>query len=667
MRSPRPPASLRLLLLPSLLLLLGAPAAAQPWAAEGERLAARQALAAAARGRWLEADSVSLAADPLARKIITWLRVQTRGAATAPEVAGFLLGNRDWPMLGTIALRAEEALAADPDDSLVLRYFRRMPSPRTLDGARRLAEALERGGRGAEAAPMLRAAWREAAGDAAAESAFLASAAGTLTPEDHARRFDRLALQRETAAATRVVPLLDPGRAAAAQARLALLADRPDAETLVPAGAAREIGLLHDLARWLRRRDRDAEAAAVWREATPLQHDLPPEATRAIWTERQVLSRKLLRLGDATSAYAVAAAHGQAAPGEPRQEGEFLAGFIALRRLNDPARALAHFIMVSQDSRSVITRARSLYWQGRAHAAAGDAARARQAWQQAAELPHAFYGQLAGLMLGDDGAELSARIAAVPSPAASVEQAEAFGMRELVRAVATLADLGDTQRARTFLLRLEELSPDAADRWLIARLAVLIGRTDHAVWVARRAGADGVLLPVEGWPTPYSAPQDGEVEPALVFAISRQESNFETTAVSSSNARGLMQLLPATAAGVARRLGIPHQPAMLTSNPGHNLRLGAAYVGDMLARFDGALPLAAAAYNAGPSRVTEWLGTYGDPRTGTVDMLDWIEQIPFSETRNYVQRVIENVAIYRARIPGSASLPHPMARWIAAP
>jgi soluble lytic murein transglycosylase len=650
-------------------LLLAAPATAQPWATESERLAGRQALAAAARGRWLEADSVSLAADPLARKLVTWMRVQTRGAATAPEVAGFLVANRDWPFPATIARRAEEALAADPDDSLVLRFLERMPPPRTLDGARRFAEALDRAGRGAEATPMLRAAWRQAGGDAGAEAAFLARAGSVLTQEDHASRFDQLAFQRETAAASRVVPLLAPPAASVAQARLALLADRADAEGMAPRDgpARRQIGLLHDLARWLRRRDRDADAAAVWREATPLQRDLSPEVARAIWSERQVLSRKLLRLGDARAAYEVAASHGQAAQGEPRQDAEFLAGLIALRRLDDPARALRHFVMVGQDSRSIITRARSLYWQGRAHAAAGDAARARQTWQQAATMPHAFYGQLAGIALGDGGAELSARIAAVPSPTATAEQAEAFAGRELVRAVATLADLGETQRALTFLLRLEELSPDEADRWLITRLALLIGRPDHAVWVARRAGADGVLLPVEGWPTPYAAPQDAAVDPAIVFAIARQESNFDSAAVSSANARGLMQLLPGTAAGVARRLGIPHRPAMLTTDPPHNLRLGAAYFDELLARFDGAVPLAAAAYNAGPARVTEWLGTYGDPRSGAVEMLDWIEQIPFSETRNYVQRVMENIAIYQARTASTASLPHPMARWIVAP
>jgi soluble lytic murein transglycosylase len=172
-----------------------------------------------------------------------------------------------------------------------------------------------------------------------------------------------------------------------------------------------------------------------------------------------------------------------------------------------------------------------------------------------------------------------------------------------------------------------------------------------------------VILLEDGWPTPYPTPSD-LAEPALVNAITRQESNFELGAVSSANARGPMQLLPSTAQNVARRLGNPHQTAMLTTDAGHNMRLGAAYINDMLGRYAGAMPLAAAAYNAGPGRVDEWLGTYGDPRGG-VDVRDWIEQIPFTETRNYVQRVIENVVVYRARNPATADLPHPLSQFMA--
>jgi soluble lytic murein transglycosylase len=290
----------------------------------------------------------------------------------------------------------------------------------------------------------------------------------------------------------------------------------------------------------------------------------------------------------------------------------------------------------------------------------GRDAEARARWEAAATFPVAFYGQLASRALGETPQQLSARINATLMPDPPAEVARIFGARELSRAAVTLADLGQSDRARLFLLRMEDLSPDATDRWLIARLAVLMGRPDHAVWVARRAGADGVILLQDGWPTPYAAPSDA-AEPALVHAITRQESNFELTAVSSANARGPMQLLPSTAAAVARRLNIPHSVGMLTTDAAHNLRLGSTYIQERMARFDNAMPLAAAAYNAGTGRVDEWLVTYGDPRQqGGPDIREWIELIPFSETRNYVQRVIENVVVYRARNPATASLAHPL-------
>jgi soluble lytic murein transglycosylase len=276
----------------------------------------------------------------------------------------------------------------------------------------------------------------------------------------------------------------------------------------------------------------------------------------------------------------------------------------------------------------------------------------------------AFYGQLASRALGESPARLSERIRATALPEPSAEVARAFAGRELARAAVTIADLGQSDRARLFLLRMEEMAADATERWLIARLAVLIGRPDHAVWIARRSGADGVILLEDGWPTPYPTPSDG-AEPALVNAITRQESNFELTAVSPANARGPMQLLPSTAQAVARRLGIAHNTAMLTRDAAHNILLGSTYINERMARYSGAMPLAAAAYNAGAGRVDEWLVTMGDPRLPDgPDIRDWIELIPFGETRNYVQRVIENVVVYRARNPATADLPHPLERFL---
>lgn len=651
----------RFLLLASLALPLplALPAAAQPWAPEPARAAGRQALTAASAGRWAEADSFAAAADPLAAKIALWMRLTNRAApASANELVDFIAENPDWPYPDTLNRRAEIALATDGDDALALRHFGRNP-PRSLAGVLRYAQALQGAGRPTEVQAVIRRGWVETQGDVLTEEALLQRYGALLSADDHWRRFDHLAFARDFAGAAREAGRLADPQASAAAARLALMRDDDSALAATPT----DIGWAYERARLLRRRERDAEAAVAWVAAEPLQAGLQGDAARAVWVERNILARKLLRLGQPREAYRTAAVHGQAEPGEPRGEAEFLAGFIALRRLEDPAAAQRHFAMVGQDSRSVITRARSAYWQGRALAARGDTARARAQYAAGADLPVAFYGQLSALALGDDAAALSARILRTPAPPVTPPRAVDFAGRELARAVLTLADLGDSRRARIFLLRIEDLAADGTDRMLAARLATHIGRPDHAVWIARRAGADGDIILPEGWPAPYSPPVTSP-EPAFINAITRQESNFDTEAVSGSNARGLMQLLPSTAAQVARQLGVPYQVGQLTGDPQANMRLGAGYLDQMLNRYGGALPLAAAAYNAGPGRVDQWLGTYGDPRGTDVDMIDWMEQIPFNETRNYVQRVVENAVVYRAADSAAASRVHPLATYL---
>lgn len=640
-----------MLVLPLALALSIQAAHAQP-----QREAGRQALAAAQAQRWSEAQSAAASADPLIAKMVTWMRLTQRGGAgSAAEIVGFIESASDWPSQDALARRAEELLANDPDDALAIRFFTPRPA-RTLDGASRHVAALVNAGRTAEARAAARRAWAEdTPADAAAEPGFLARAGEFLTPEEHWRRFNRFSFGRDFAAGQRLLPLLDAQRRALAELRIAYSGGN-DAN---PAAAARDAGATLERARMLRRAERDAEAAAAWAAGVASQSGLPPEAQRAIWTERQVLARKLMRLGNPQAAYNVAAQHGQTVAGEPRQEAEFLAGFIALRLLNDPARAMPHFQRLAEGSRSAITQARAAYWQGRAEP---NAAAARAHFERAAGFPVTFYGQMGALALGENGAQISARINGLAVPRPTEAEARAFMNRELPRLLLTLTELGEARRGRPFLLRLEDTAPSNAERLLVARLATAMGRPDQAVWVARRAGVHGAMLVEDGWPAPFAAP-DNSAEPAVVFAITRQESNFEVDVVSPANARGVMQLLPATAQSVARRLNIPHQVAWLTSDPAHNSRLGAAYIQERLDRYGGVMPFAFAAYNAGAARVDEWLSTYGDPRQGTVRMLDWIEMIPFTETRNYVQRVIENVAVYRARDARAAALDHPMAAW----
>lgn len=628
-------------LLATLACLPALPGLAQP----AEAAALRQALNLAGTGRWAEADNV-VASLPLAGKIIRWVRL-TAGPADPDAAARFLADNPDWPLPTTIRRRAEAQVALYPDDAYAGAWFARHP-PLTPQGMLRQAELLRAAGRVNDAAIVARQAWTEAPSDEVFERAVLEKLGPLLKPADHLARFDRLAFRGDAQAAARLLPLLPPAQLPQAQAVLALLGGA-DA-TVDPRDAT--AFLLR--ARLLRRQDQDGELAAWWRRAPT-----PPEPDRAaaLWAERQVFARRTLRLGDPATAYAIAAAHGMQGGSEAALEAHFVAGWLALRFVNDAAAADRHFTQLEAAAVSPISVARGKYWRGRAVQAQGQDG--TPFFAEAAAHPATYYGQLAILALGEGSAGIAARLAALPQPMLEAEQISHFAGRELARAAALLAEADERGRTRTFLLRLEMLAPTAADRRLAAALAVALGRHDVGVEIARRTGPkDGATLLAAGWPEPYEPPGPHR---ALALALMRQESNFDTGAVSPAGARGLMQLMPATARATARKLGLAHTAAKLTAEPAYNMALGTAYLADRIEEFDGAVPLALAGYNAGPQRVRQWLSEAGDPRIplsqGGADPIDWIERIPFSETRNYVQRVTESIAIYRARANDAALHP----------
>ncbi len=594
--------------------------------------------------RWAEAQAQAARfADPVAEKLVLYLRLRAPGAAEAAEIADFMQRNPDWPAQAELERRRQEAIAAEPDDAAVLAQC--TPTPAVAAAMLRCAEATANAGRTAEADTLARLAWVSAIDAAPAEVAFLHRWSGVANADDQWARFQRLAGLSDPAAALRQIVRLDPAHHAAAEARLAAKRNDPQAEALVanlPAALQADPGLTLDRVRALRLSNHDNEAAALLLRAGGESQAASWSSlswSSASWPERNLLARRLLHDGNAATAYAIVAAHGLTAD-EPRAEAEFLAGFIALRLLHDPARAAGHFGLLA-NSHAAISQARAHYWLARTAAAAGGDARAE--FQQAAAWPTTFYGQLAILALGEVP---GARIARLHDPTWSEGAALAFTGHEILRAAAWLIAWGDPQRARMFLTRMDELAPITAERALTAAFATRTGLPDGAVFVARRMGRDGLALPYLGWPAPYdpAAPPD----PAFSLGIMRQESSFDIAAVSSSGARGLMQLMPPTATTVAKQLGILASVSTLTSDPSHNIRLGTAYLQEVLTQFDNCLPLAAAAYNAGPHRVGQWLVDNGDPRVGPVDMVDWIELIPVGETRNYVQRVTENVVMYRA-------------------
>jgi soluble lytic murein transglycosylase len=604
-------------------------------------------------GQWPEAQAAAARmGDPVAVKLIVWYRMLAPNAASAAEIAAFIRQNPDWPLPTLMERRRQEAIAAEHDNATVTALCtekKPTPTPARGEALFRCADALANLGRGKEAGVLAGEAWVSAISDPATEAAFIQRFPGLISAADQWERFQRLAWDN-VPAAQRQISGLDPSHAQKAAARLAL----KSSDIGYTARPEDEPGAMLDLARAYRKLDQNQAAVALWRASGAAAQKAAPEHLDAFGLERQLLTRKLMHDGDFQGAYEVIAAHGQTDPAIAA-ESEFLAGFIALRRLNDPRAAARHFVALAAASPAVLTQSRAYYWLGRADAVSGGDAKAD--YTRAAALPMTFYGQLAARAAGEPDASLVSRLQAAATPTSGLPAIPS--MTELADAARVLLAWGDPRRARPFLVRMEELAHTPVERIAVGDYGTSIGLPDIAVMVTRRLGRDGVTPPMQGWPAPYDPPP--VVEPAFSLAIMRQESNFDVGIVSPSGARGLMQLMPGTARLVARRLGEPTSDSLLTTDAGHNMRMGTAYLLEVLQTFDNSVPLAAAAYNAGPHRVTQWLADNGDPRVGQQSMIDWIEMIPFNETRNYVQRVLENAVVYQARRTGT--LPSMMAQW----
>ncbi len=627
--------------LPPLLVLLCGHAHAQlsPPAPTPVLLALRQQA-------WRVAEALAAAEpDPLAVKLVTFIRLLNPGQASAAELQRFMAANPGWPDQDTLERRYAEALANEPDGRLVASLCERH-APGAAPAQLRCAEAWALAGDAGRAGHLARQAWIGLPGSPSLEDDVLARWGGTLTQADQRERYDRLE-PVDPAGAGRQLARLDPPVRMLDSARLAFHRRDPDALatlTAVPPALRADPALLLAEARYLRRSGADSAALALWRTALPeAERATPPDRRPAFWAERDALARDLLDGGDADGAYFLADAHGL--PPEQTLDAAFLAGWIALRRLHDPVLAGVHFQALANGAHAAITQARAFYWLARSRTGAEQArflARA-SAW------PTTYYGQLAARAAGETDEALQARIAALRDPATTQGQADQFARTELARAAAILVSWADPRRAADFLRQQVQPPATDTDRALAAGLARRLNLPDMAVQAARLAGRDGVILAGSGWPAPIQPP-DGPVPPALVLGVMRQESSFDATATSAAGARGLMQLMPATAAQTARALHAPSGPLV---DPDLNIRLGTAYLGMLLVQFGGQQPCAVAAYNAGTRRVRDWMTAHSDPGTDPEAMIDWIELIPFAETRNYVQRVLENQTIYQARPRGA--------------
>ncbi|HEY4136328.1 MAG TPA: lytic transglycosylase domain-containing protein [Alphaproteobacteria bacterium] len=608
-----------------------------------EKAAAPQMLAAADRRNWAEARTIA-ARSPLLTKLEAWIEYTTPGnKASFDEISAFLRDNPSWPSQALLRSNAEAAMTPDISDNTVLNWFAGGP-PRTTQGRMRLILALENRGRQEEAVAYIRKTWIESNFGVEQEKDFLKLHGGQLRKQDYLDRVDRLLWDGRGWEAERILKYVDKGHQLAAQARIQLRGMGSGAEAAlrkVPKELLNDPGVIYERLRWRRRKELDVEARQLL--VNPPK-DLGGHAD-AWWSERAILARRALRTGEASVAYDLVGRTSQAT-GTALAESEWLAGWISLRFLNNPARAYTHFVRLHDNVRYPVSQSRGAYWAGRAAEAKGDKALAAEWYKKAAMHVTSFYGQLAAVNLRDDVATLLPR-----DPTPTAELRKSFNERELVRAARLLVQASDRRWLRGFMLALVDQLKAPEEQELVAEMAVDMGRPDLAVSAAKSAVRGGVQLVSTGYPLKGLPTGDaGGVERELLLGLMRQESAFDMQAVSPSGARGLMQIMPSTAKGLAKQTGLPYEQDRLTSDPSYNVALGSHYLGDLINDFNGSYVMAVAAYNAGPGRVRAWIKAYGDPRAGALDIIDWIELIPFDETRDYVQRVLENTQIYRTRL-----------------
>lgn len=580
--------------------------------------------------------------DPLLIKIVNWAEYRQPGSrAGFDDIAQFLTDNPDWPDSGMLRRNAETSIGLSRPPAKVLAWFDKYPP---LTGSGRIAQinALETLGRRDEARKVARQAWRDSNFSQGEERDFLSRFRKYLTRDDHAARLDRLIWDGRVFDARRLLRLVDSNTQALANARLALRRLEPGVDGAlkrVPASLQNDPGLLYERLRWRRIKGRDYEAREILEH--PPANLVRPELW---WDERAVEVRRALSNGEASVAYKLASNNGLSR-GPAFADAEFLAGWIALRFLGDTTAALKHFKNLHDNVSYPVSLARGAYWAGRASETQGNQDAAQSWYQEASSYPTTFYGQMARLRLED--------LSMPTDPAVSVEEAKAFAHNELVRAARYVAHGPDRTLIRSFILRLVERAKTPAEHRLIAALANHEGYPEVAIAAAKASARRGVILIDAAYPKRNFPAGIANVEPELALAVMRQESAFDTHAVSGAGARGLMQLIGSTAQSVAKALKLPYDRDRLTRDPDYNVRLGTRYLGELIDRFGGSYVMAVAAYNAGPARVRSWSKNGGDPRKGALDVIDWIEMIPLSETRDYVQRVIENLEIYRARNSGA--------------
>ncbi|MDX3973082.1 lytic transglycosylase domain-containing protein [Shinella sp.] len=593
-----------------------------------------------------------LPSDSLDRHILTWaIAVSGQRGVPSWEIASAQRELKGWPGLTALRANSERALAREnPASADVLAAFG-TTRPETAEGALALCRALVATGDAARATEILRSFWQKETLSKEFEEKALEEFGTLLTASDHKTRMEMLLYRDRADQAQRFGDL---GKAQSLyRAWAAVIRKNKTAATLIKAVDA---GWQKDPA-YTFLRIRHLRNQEEYRAAAKLFTAMPEDPARLInpgawWNEQRIVSRGLADLGDYKDAYRVAARHGADDPTDI-VEAEFHAGWYALRDLGDAKTAASHFQRILQASDRPLSVSRAWYWLGRA-AEKANPAEAKDYFAKAANFPGTFYGQLAGARLGRTALNV-----AYPTP--TPEERARFHKREAVQAIARLQAAGHGWRGESLYRALagELMSP--GELALLAAQAEKGGNHQLSLQIGKIAFGRGIDVAALAFPIgviPDGANISGSGK-ALAYAIARQESAFNPAAVSPANAQGLLQLMPGTAQGVAKRYGLAYSKERLTTDAAYNATLGAHYLGEQIDDFGGSYVLTFIAYNAGPRRVPQWIARYGDPRGKPIDeVVDWIERIPFSETRGYVQRVMENYQVYKTRLGQKADIVH---------
>lgn len=592
--------------------------------------------------------------DPGAAALIDWLGVRLASRQVGfTRIDAFYRAHRDWPMASWVRRRAEEALwLENVNPGTVRGFFAANGKPERPEGRLALARALLASGDKGSATAVAREAWRRDALDGPLEAQALQTFGGLLSASDHRARAEARFLSDEVDAGMRAANRVGGSYLAIAKARAAVIRKLPSAGALiaaVPSGARSDPGFLFTAAKFSRRADKPREAAAALNAAPRGAALVDADA----WSvERRVIARDLLDNGDAKLAYQTLA-RDDAENDSDKIETDMLAGFIALRALGDARTAYKHFAAVHKEATIPGTASRALYWQGRCLEAMGDQGGARGAYEKAARYVTSYYGQISRARLGLSDLP----IRSLPQPSAT--DRATFGSRLSVRAIDLLYRADQKELALPLAGALADNLKNPGEVVLLGALTQKYKDPRATLVVGKAALKNGFAMDALAYPTsgiPSFKAVGPAIETPVVHAIARQESAFNPKAVSHANARGLLQLLPGTASKTAKAAGVAFDAKRLTTDAAFNAQLGAAHLGELAQKYDGSYVMVFAAYNAGPARVLEWTQRYGDPRKPEVDPVDWVERIPFAETRNYVQRVMENTQVYRTRLNGRTAL-----------